>query len=438
MSNVQILNVTYTSIQNENRAASESSDVQNEFRGSIPNRFLVKFQKPEIPMPDLFSVEGEFYRLVDALAEKTMSSSEDAGGIILSTLSLPFRLVDAIATGKSWLLLQYVPPDRVKTIDVTSGCPPDKFDELMTRLARLHTCFWIRPEQGETLENLRLSSILKDRSGTLSATPGVGHNLPIEDRQASFANSWPAVRKRLLPFFRSESREYLQQLDKIVKWTAQSHRIENITNSVGEKKLTLIHGDFHVGNMLFPKLSSHEGKVWCADRNTGHNKINDGAASSRPWLVDWSMSGIGNPLIDLVFFLVVGADVIPSNAHPDTDPVATTSKNLEKVLCQYHRTLNSSSWANSETRNEPFLGSELSSLLGPSLLSRDEMVSMFRQCLLNQFVILVCYDDLCRSLAEASPDKESKELLHSHFDRVNVRCVNMLLSEFGWREDIIL
>jgi len=124
MSNVQILNVTYTSIQNENRAASESSDVQNEFRGSIPNRFLVKFQKPEIPMPDLFSVEGEFYRLVDALAEKTMSSSEDAGGIILSTLSLPFRLVDAIATGKSWLLLQYVPPDRVKTMMSHPGVPP--------------------------------------------------------------------------------------------------------------------------------------------------------------------------------------------------------------------------------------------------------------------------------------------------------------------------
>ncbi|KAL7463584.1 hypothetical protein ACHAXS_003947 [Conticribra weissflogii] len=441
MSNVQILNVTYASSHSENLDSERNTIENNAANFSVPNRFLVKFQKPEIPMPDLFTVEGEFYRLVDKFNEEFLSGTHDSGDDIIASRPFPFRIVEAIATGPNWLLLQYIPKDKVTTMDVTSGCPPDKFDELVVMLAKMHAWFWIGTDSKQMHQlKKKLPTILTTHSRKLSSTPGVGHNLPIQDRQASFANSWPAVRSRLLPFFPSESKEYLQQLDRIVEWTAQSPRIEKIANSVGEKKFTLIHGDFHVGNILFPKLPSYEGdedEVWRANENPAKNTINERAAR-RPWLVDWSMSGIGNPLVDLVFFLVVGADIIPSNAHPDKDPVAITSESLEKVLNKYHRALNSNSRTNVETLNDSTPVGESLSRLDTLLLSSDETASMFRQCLLNQFIILVCYDHLCRSMAETSPDEQSKKLLHSHFDRVNVRCVNMLLSKFGWREDIIL
>ena len=48
--------------------------------------------------------------------------------------------------------------------------------------------------------------------------------------------------------------------------------------------------------------------------------------------------------------------------------------------------------------------------------------------ILNQFIILVCYDSLCRSMADAS---SSSQIYHDQFDRVNTQCVRMLLSAYG-------
>jgi hypothetical protein len=118
-----------------------------------------------------------------------------------------------------------------------------------------------------------------------------------------------------------------------------------------------------------------------------------------------------NPLVDLVFFLVVGAPNIPINESGTC--LSTMSANVDRVLKLYHTTLNDES----------------------ALFSWDQFVTHFRACLLKQLVILICYDGLCRDMADSLRDV--KDVYHAHFDRVNVRCARMLLSDFGWVKDML-
>eukprot|EP00804_Cyclotella_cryptica_P023934 CCRYP_010051-RA/>CCRYP_010051-RA protein AED:0.17 eAED:0.17 QI:0/-1/0/1/-1/1/1/0/202 len=186
-------------------------------------------------------------------------------------------------------------------------------------------------------------------------------------------------------------------MDNIVELTAADSRIKKCATRVTEQKYTIVHGDFHIGNILLPK---------------GRQTTVDGSGESRiPWLVDWSMVGVGNPLIDVVFFLVVGANDI--GIH-QTDS-SSTSKNVERILKRYYTTLNEQKLKELST-DEPNNHSTQQSLQ----LSWDECVSMFRECLLNQLVILVCFDSLCRAMADACPCIE-RDVYHDHFDRVNIQ-----------------
>jgi thiamine kinase-like enzyme len=310
-------------------------------------QFIVKFRKEEIPLEDLFNVEGAFYHLVDELGQLN---------------AFPFRLTKALATGTHWLLLEYIPSENVTSLDVHQSCPADQFDDLIHRLAKMHEYCWI---DSSSSSSTKMAAILNKYSTKLADAPGAGQSLPSSTRQEQFEAAWPAVKKRLVPFFSSES---LQDVDNIVKWIATCDRIETLKRCVDEKRYTLVHGDFHMGNMLLPK------------------KIDIGRTDTRPWLVDWSFSGIGNPLVDLVFFLAMN-DI----SAQDT-----------KVLQDYYDVVKVRS------------------------LSWDEFLTMFRQCLLNQFIILVCYDSLCRDMADLSSD-EMVEVQHAHFDRVNARCAQMIL-----------
>ncbi|KAK1744190.1 aminoglycoside phosphotransferase family protein [Skeletonema marinoi] len=309
-------------------------------------QFIAKFRKDEIPLEDLFNVEGAFYHLVDELEEVN---------------AFPFRLPKALATGSHWLLLEYI-SENVTTLDVYQSCPMNQFDDLIHRLAKMHEYCWV-----DSSNSTKMAEILNNYSAKLADAPGAGHTLPSSARQEQFAAAWPAVKKRLVPFFSSES---LQSIDDIVKWIAASERIELIKNCVEEKRYTLVHGDFHMGNMLLP--TEIEGDV---DR--------------RSWLVDWSFSGIGNPSVDLVFFMAMN-DI--------------TAQDTERVLQEY-----------------------FSVVKERSQLSWNDFLTMFRQCLLNQFIILVCYDSLCRTMADSSSDERMVEVQHAHFDRVNTRCAQMIL-----------
>lgn len=375
----------------------------------IPTQFLAKFRKDEIPLEDLFPVEGQFYQMAKDFPSLNSPTKK----------TFPFRFVDAIASGPSWILLEYVSPDRVDVSEVHEGCPMDWFDDLLARLARMHALCWVSNRNTtissdaaeEDINNkgtpASIPTILNKYAHQLSATPGAGHTLPPSARQEKFLPAWPAVRERLLPYFQSdEGEKSLQRLDEIVSWTAQLSRIEGIAKSVADKKYTLVHGDYHIGNMLLPKTHGRD-IDW-----------EDGKDHNMPWLVDWSMAGIGNPCVDLVFFLVVGAEYIPTHeVTPLHAPRAKSTNTATKewvwpILHQYYEALTTNA---SNNHQHP-------------LLSWSAFQSMLSECILNQFIILVCYDDLCRSMADASPNSK---VYHDHFDRVNVRCARLLSSVYG-------
>ena len=412
MSNVQLLTVCYETDYLHSTATGGVTRPDMPPNNMQP-QFLAKFRKEEIPLEDLFSVEGQFYQLARELfASDSKVSCESAN-------KFPFRLVDAIATGPSWLLLEYIPPENMIIIDVHEGCPPDRFDDLLVRLARMHATCWVSNTTSESSkESTSISSILKKHALKLSPTPGAGHSLPPSIRQEQFQASWPAVRERLIPYFQSdEGVKSLGRMDQTVSWTAQSPRIEEIAQSVAERKYTVVHGDFHIGNMLLQKTQTNN------DEEMKH---------PMPWLVDWSMAGIGNPCVDLVFFLVVGADAIPIHEISSSTDVAssqstnaTATEHVRLILEQYYQALTSETQVEDAT-NEPSNAPSQSSQ--HPLLPWETFLTMFSQCLLNQFIILACYDSLCRSMADASP---ISQLYHDHFDRVNTRCVRMLLSEYG-------
>lgn len=308
-------------------------------------KLIAKFRKEEIPLENLFNVEGAFYHLVDEL--------EDVD-------AFPFRLTKALATGTHWLLLEYI-SSNVTTLDVFQSCPMDEFDDLIHRLAKMHEYCWIGSSN-----TTQTAEILNKYSKQLASAPGAGQSLPTSTRKEQFEAAWSAVKKRLIPFFSIES---LNLLDDIVTWIAAAERIDMIQASVEKKRYTLVHGDFHMGNMLLP--SGIEG---------------DG--DKRPWLVDWSFCGIGNPSVDLVFFLAMND---------------LKAKDTSRVLRDYHNVVKER-----------------------SQLSWDDFLTMFRQSLLNQFIILVCYDSLCRTMADSSIGA-MVEVQHAHFDRVNTRCAKMIL-----------
>ena len=304
-------------------------------------QFLVKFRKDEIPLDDLFKVESTFYELADELEQV------DA--------MFPFRLAKALATGSNCIILELI--QDVTCLDVHQSCPVDYFDDLIHKLAEIHAYCWVGSSSAIS------KKIHTEYAPRLAVSPGAGQSLPASTRQEQFEVAWPAVRKRLLPFFSSED---ICRLDEIVNWIASVDRIEVIKRCVEERRYTLVHGDFHMGNLLLP---------------TTANKC-DSSVDNRPWLVDWSFSGVGNPIVDLVFFLGMN-DVT----------------NIDCVLQNYHNVIKER-----------------------SQLSLDDLLTMFRECLLNQFVMLVCYDSLCREMAGSRKDQ------HAHFDRVNTRCARMILA----------
>ena len=88
LSNVQLLHVCYESV--------DDNDTPN----NLPTQFLAKFRKDEISLEDLFPVEGEFYRQASHFCPRL---NEDNS--YKNANEFPFRLVNAIAQGPSWILL---------------------------------------------------------------------------------------------------------------------------------------------------------------------------------------------------------------------------------------------------------------------------------------------------------------------------------------------
>jgi thiamine kinase-like enzyme len=143
---------------------------------------------------------------------------------------------------------------------------------------------------------------------------------------------------------------------------------------------SLIHGDFHIANMLLPTDPVEE----------------------EPWLLDWATCGKGNPLRDLAFFFIVS--------------VQANHRRAQEAQCLqvYHKAL----------ATEP----------EAARMSLEELRRHYKACVLNQFVILVVFDSLSKSLAANAKTEKLRLELDAHFREVNRRACLSVLDNVGEKD----
>ena len=290
-----------------------------------PAKFVAKFLLPQFPLEHMFRVESHFYRTTEH--------------------EFPFRLPRPVYTSSSMIIVEHVASDRHWT--AAEGCPQEMVLPIITQLGRFHAQSIETPELWEGL----------------ASPAGVGSTLSGLAKETQFAGQW----EDFLANIPSLSESVRTQVASICT-ELSNRRLRDIHDKIHDHPLqTLIHGDFHVANMLFQKEDI--------------------------WLVDWATCGKGFPLIDLAFFAIVS---LSEDVREQVE---------DGMLQAYHKGL------------------------GPAVdMSFEDRRRMYRTCLLNQFLILVGYDRMSRQLVHQA--KRPEELAH-HFNVVNARACHALVDNFG-------
>jgi tRNA A-37 threonylcarbamoyl transferase component Bud32 len=295
------------------------------YNNSTDTAWIAKFQKASLPLQGMFRVEGAFY-------------SHHARDLLESGIHIP----EALYCGEKCIVLKKIQDTISYTL--LESCPTNRLSTIFRAMARMHSHFW----GNNNLDDL-------------SASAGIGTAMSGLQKEQSFPNCWP---------------DFVSPLgeDKRIRQLCVSlseRRLRDIHTRVHEYKPTLIHGDFHVANILF----------------SPNNKL---------WLLDWATSGAGNPMVDIVFFFLVSTRL-------------NMTEMCKTWLPYYHHELTTGTTNVIDLSWESYLGH-------------------FRTCLLNQFLVLVCYDQISKNLLAKEASGEVCEHYTQHFENVNRRCVEALLS----------
>ncbi|CAK4695096.1 hypothetical protein LEN26_008921 [Aphanomyces euteiches] len=294
-----------------------------------PSRVLVaKCPRPEFPfLHSMFSVETAFY---------TQTKHD----------GIPFLLPTLIHASSEIVVLDRV--DHVVRYASKDGCPAERVVPVLRTLGRMHGHYW-----GQSFP--RLAQI-----------PGIGVNLSAEAKQTQFASLFQPFLDEL------NDVSLAAKVAPLCQQLCLGQVLTFIHNTVETwEHKSLLHGDFHVANMLF-----------------------DASSDDKIWLVDWATSGASNPLRDVAFFFIVGV-----------------TTNVRRVVeCEamgaYFKALNTSD------------------------VSLDDIWHMYRLCLVNQFVILVVYNALTMSLTKQGSSAEKQEALRQGFLETNRRASAAFLDAF--------
>ncbi|ETI37639.1 hypothetical protein, variant [Phytophthora nicotianae CJ01A1] len=276
-------------------------------------RFVGKFLRPEFPFESMFSVESKFY--------------------------------NKFTTKKECV-------ESVKTFTCVDGSPPHHIPILVTKLAQMHARFWNHDCNG------------------LAIPAGIGSQLTGEEKRLQFPDCW----MDFLNDVPLESSEKTKLTVLCQRLSQKPDQLKVVHDMVDNGPSCLIHGDFHIANMLLPT---------------------DGTENEVTWLLDWATCGKGNPLRDLAFFFIVS--------------VQASHRQAQEAQCLeiYHKALTA------ET--------------GAVRLSLEELHRQYKVCVLNQFLILVVFDSLSKSLAANAKTERLRVELDEHFREVNRRsCLSVL------------
>jgi len=328
---------------------------------SLPLGMIMKFLRPESPQKRMFTTEGSFYSPRNAALRS----------------SIPFGIPAAIHTSPCCIALQRI--DGVVATKLVSGCKNKQDAENCVKLlATMHGRCWISKDAPDQAK--------KAAYADLDHTPGVGLAMDGLTKERLFTFRWEEY---LHLYASTESEENVitdedeqAQLRSLCEALSKC-RIREIHCRVTAFQPTCIHGDFHVGNLLFT------------------NNV-QAQVQSPPYLIDWATCGRGNPLFDLCFFLLV------STPHGGEDEDYTT-----RLLQLYYTTLVSD-------------GGCLASEAFPTF--HGTFLDMYHDCVLNEFLILVVYDRLARQFVEAADTPLKKEERGRHFQQVARRCMKALLA----------
>jgi thiamine kinase-like enzyme len=270
--------------------------VHVEMVGNQSQTFVAKFLKPEFPLEHMFEVESYFYRHVAPLVDS-------------------FQIPRPVYTSSSLIIMEHVSAN--KSYSAVEGCPKDLVVPIVTRLGQLHAQF------------LGFSE-----GANLAVPAGIGSTATGITKETHFPGMW----KEFLDNIPALETTTYQQVSKICHQLT-TRRLSDVHDHIHNHAVqTLIHGDFHVANMILVK--------------------------DNVWLVDWAACGRGNPFIDLAFFSIVCLD---TNVRHETE---------NAMLLAYY---------------EAFYGLSL---------TLEACRALYRTCLLNQFFILVVYDRMARGIAK--------------------------------------
>ncbi|KAG7367292.1 ecdysteroid kinase [Nitzschia inconspicua] len=319
-----------------------------------PSDWLIKLCRTDLNLSWMCQNEATFYRTIVPYLYNDGNA-------------LPFSIPAFLSGDDQHIILQQIL--SVETFPLTEGCPPDKIPLLLKCLAALHSKCW---EDSSKLEQLAKDSLI--------VPAGMGQRLHPLQKEGLFVKAWQDTIDHL-EFHPEQDAETLQFITKFCQ-KLETIKIRDLHDAVHRHRVTLIHGDFHISNFLFP--------------------VQKGTSDDlRPYLVDWATSGFANPMIDLVFFLVVSTN----------DQVASDAEILVK---EYHRLL---------LLFEPGLKDRV---------SHDTLKEWFRYALICQWTILVAYDEMCRHIANSEQDERRRETQLRHFKNVNRRAILALKNVQDW------
>ena len=228
-------NITsFTNIRIETAVLSNVYRIQVHLEHEQIVELIAKFKRKELhEFHDMFRVESNFYTEISV------------------ELKNSFKIPKCIYASATFLLLACITSE---TFSVMQACPIEKIQPILINLAKMHSQFW---KFGKVDK-------LASPAGIRSTLDGLTKETQFPTHLAAFLQDLP-------------QKELLQRICKqdIVSNIRSTHDLLHESSNVW----TMIHGDFHIGNILIQNSSF--------------------------WLVDWATCGKGNPLRDVVFFLIV-------------------------------------------------------------------------------------------------------------------------------------
>ena len=263
---------------------------------------------------------------------------------------------------------------------------------VLDKVAGLHAAFWD-------------DEVLRKEACNLSPFPGMGAFLTGEEKEDMFPDACKAfldyVERRgneafIMGGFKQEEQQKFHQICR----DFSSRHLREIHAYVHERtQLALIHGDLHFGNMLFRK---------CSD-DSKEGQQND----QEIYLIDWATCGRGNPMRDIAFFRILCMDV------DETEVVGTHLQQYYSTLCESYTK------QRRYTKNEDNQGIE-------NTFTWKACIEAYDMCILNQFLILICYHELTETFINQEGLGEKEQISRSrHFQGVYRRCIQALLQSYS-------